>query len=89
MRRAMAKQTTAPARPTAASRLIRPDVSRRGPGIGQFLREVLSELRKVVFPTRQELIKLTGLVIGISIAIGLLLGGIDYLFSQLLRIFLG
>lgn len=57
--------------------------------MGQFMREVWSELRKVIFPTRQELIKLTGLVIGVSVAIGFLLGGIDYLFAQLFRYFLG
>jgi preprotein translocase subunit SecE len=69
--------------------LPRPEVGKRGAGVAQFMREVWSELKKVVFPTRQELIKLTGLVIAVSIAIGLLLGAIDYLFSQLMRVILG
>lgn len=86
----MAKQTAAPSRPAATTRLLpRPDIGRRGAGVSQFLREVWSELRKVIFPTRQELVKLTGLVIGVSIAIGFILGGIDYLFSQILRVILG
>jgi preprotein translocase subunit SecE len=67
----------------------RGDTKAIGAGVTQFLREVWSELRKVVFPTRQELIKLTGLVIGISVAIGFILGGIDYVFAQLIRLILG
>lgn len=90
MRRAMARQNAAPARPATGGRLIsRPDFSRRGAGVGQFMREVWSELRKVIFPTRQELVKLTGLVIGVSVAIGFLLGGVDYVFAQLMRLILG
>ena len=90
MRRAMARNAAAPARPAAPARLLpRPDLARRGAGVGQFLREVWSELRKVVFPTRQELIKLTGLTIAVSVAIGLLLGGVDFVFSQLMRLILG
>ncbi|MBI4212852.1 MAG: preprotein translocase subunit SecE [Chloroflexi bacterium] len=86
----MARSSAAPARPAPSTRLIpRPDVSRRGAGIGQFLREVWSELQKVVFPTRRELIKLTGLVIAVSVGIGFLLGAIDYVFSQLMRLILG
>ena len=86
----MARSAAAPAKPAANPRLLpRPDLSRRGAGIGQFLREVWSELRKVIFPTRQELFKLTGLVIGVSVAIGFLLGGVDFLFAQILRLILG
>jgi preprotein translocase subunit SecE len=64
-------------------------LGRRGAGVSQFMREVWSELRKVVFPTRQELVKLTSLVIGVSIAIGFILGAVDFLFSQLMRLILG
>ena len=90
MRRQMARDAAAPARPAPAPRLIpRPDLTKRGNSVGQFLREVLSELRKVVFPTRQELIKLTSLVIGVSVAIGFILGGVDFVFAQLMRLILG
>jgi len=90
LRRQMARTSAAPARPAAAPRLIpRSDLARRSSGISQFVREAWAELRKVVFPTCEELIKLTGLVIAVSVAIGFLLGGVDYLFAQLFRSLLG
>jgi preprotein translocase SecE subunit len=50
---------------------------------------VRSELRKVVWPTPEQLTRLTAIVIGISVAMGFLLGGIDYLFTELFRIAVG
>jgi preprotein translocase subunit SecE len=47
------------------------------------IRETRSELRKVVWPTREETIRLTGLVIAVSVVIGLLLFAGDSLFSAL------
>lgn len=56
---------------------------------GESLREIRTELRKVVWPTRQEAIKLTVIVIGVSAAVGVFLGGVDatfaYMFSLLLQ----
>jgi preprotein translocase SecE subunit len=48
----------------------------------QFIREARTELRKVVWPTREESIRLTAIVIGVSVGTGLLLGGWDYAISQ-------
>lgn len=50
----------------------------------QFVRDIISELRKVTWPTREETLRLTGIVIAISLAIGLLLGLLDLVFSQIL-----
>ena len=66
----------------------RPDFGRRGRGIGLFLLDVRAELRKVVWPTRREAATLTGLVILLSVFVGFLLGGIDFLFSELFRVIL-
>jgi preprotein translocase subunit SecE len=56
----------------------------------KFLGEVIAELKKVVWPTRQETMRLTILVLIVCIAVGLLLGAIDYGFSKLVsEIFLG
>lgn len=52
----------------------------------EYVREARAELAKVVWPSREETVKLTGLVIGISLAVGLYIGGIDYILSQLLKI---
>ncbi|MBI2612036.1 preprotein translocase subunit SecE [Candidatus Gottesmanbacteria bacterium] len=53
-----------------------------------FLKEVRSELSKVIWPTRQETIKLTVIVIAISVAIGLYIGGIDFVLTKLTDILL-
>ena len=50
-----------------------------------FLREVRSELRKVAWPTQRETINLTIVVIALSIAVGLFLGGFDYAFQELFK----
>ena len=47
--------------------------------------DILSELRKVTWPSREETRNLTIVVIGISVTLGLFLGGIDLLFSSIYR----
>jgi len=49
-----------------------------------FLKEVRDELKKVVWPTRQEIIRLTGVVILVSVIVGLFLGGVDYILTKLI-----
>ena len=52
-------------------------------GLQRWLRESRAELRKVTWPTREEALRLTYVVIGLSVALGLLLGGADFLLSTL------
>ncbi len=54
----------------------------------QFYRETAAELRKVVWPTRDEAVRLTIIVIIVVVAMSIFLGTIDYLLSQLLRFIL-
>jgi preprotein translocase subunit SecE len=49
-----------------------------------FFREVRDELKKVVWPTRQEVIRLTFVVIAASLIVGLFLGGLDFVFVKLI-----
>jgi preprotein translocase subunit SecE len=49
--------------------------------ITQFLKEVRQELKKVSWPTRQETIKYTLIVVGVSVAVAVFLGGLDFLFG--------
>lgn len=59
---------------------------RRGRGNPlDFVRDVRSELRKVAWPNQRETVNLTVVVIAFSVAVGLLLGGIDFLFQELFR----
>jgi len=51
----------------------------------QWARDVISELRKVSWPTRQETINLTMVVVVVAAALGLFLGGLDYVFNWLIE----
>jgi preprotein translocase subunit SecE len=55
----------------------------------QFFRETRSELRKVVWPTREEATKLTLIVLAVMVAMAIILGSIDAVFSLLFRFLLG
>ncbi|MFC1931319.1 preprotein translocase subunit SecE [Chloroflexota bacterium] len=56
----------------------------------RFIGETISELRKVVWLSRREIVYLSTLVLVISVAAGLVLGAVDYGFSNLVeKIFLG
>lgn len=50
-----------------------------------FLRETQDELKKVVWPSRQEVIRLTFVVIIISLIVGLFLGGLDFVFVKMIE----
>ena len=52
----------------------------------KFVKEVQSELKKVTWPTRDSTIKLTVVVIGVSLAVGLFIGGLDTALVQLSRL---
>ena len=52
-------------------------------GLQRWLRETRSELRKVSWPTREEALRLTYVVIGLSLVMGAVLGGADFLLSTL------
>lgn len=48
----------------------------------QFFKEVRTELSKVTWPTRPTVVKLTFVVIGVSAAVAIYLGGLDYVFAK-------
>ncbi len=51
--------------------------------------DVRDELKKVTWLTRREALYLTGLVLLFSAAVGAILGGLDYLFSFLIKKLVG
>jgi len=52
--------------------------------------DVIGELRKVVWPTRREAIRLSILVLIVCLVVGIFLGALDYGFAQLVtKVFLG
>jgi preprotein translocase subunit SecE len=50
--------------------------------IREFLRETIGELRKVNWPTRQEAIRLTQIVVAVIFIMAAILGGLDYLYTK-------
>ena len=52
--------------------------------------EIIAELRKVVWLTRREVTYLTALVLIVAITVGLILGAIDFGFTNLVdKLFIG
>ena len=62
-------------------------VQQRG-GSGKFFRGVKAELKKVVWPTRKELINYTIVVFLVTIFIALLIYVFDAIFAQLINMLL-
>ena len=52
-----------------------------------FAQDIIEELKKVSWPSRNETIRLTTVVIGISLIIGLYIGIIDILLAKGLELF--
>lgn len=55
--------------------------------ITTFIKEARVELRKVNWPTREQTIKYTALVVGLSLAVAIFLGALDYLFEHIIKVF--
>ena len=51
-----------------------------------YIRESIEELKKIVWPTRQETVQNTVFVIVISLVVSSFLGGSDYIFNNLLKL---
>jgi preprotein translocase subunit SecE len=67
--------------PTRNTRPISPRLAGRLNPV-EFLRETVSELRKSVWPSREETARLTMVVIALAIVAAFFLGGLDQLFKQ-------
>lgn len=57
--------------------------------IALFIRQVFAELRKVVTPTRQELLKFTGVVLGFVVVMMAIVYGLDLLFTWVVNVVFG
>ena len=71
---------------SAVPREKKPNVFSR---IALFIRQVFAELRKVITPTRQELVKFTGVVLGFVVVMMAIVYGLDLLFVWLTTIVFG
>ena len=59
----------------------------RTEGLRRFVRETKAEIDKVNWPDRETTMNLTLLVIGLSIVLGILLGGIDFVLYRIFEAF--
>ena len=71
MARASTRRPAPPVAPRAAGR-VNPIT---------FLQETLSELKKAVWPSKEETTRLTVIVIVLAVVVGIFLGGLDKLFD--------
>ncbi len=53
----------------------------------KYVKDTWAELQLVQWPNRQTTVKLTIIVIAISILVGAYVGGLDYLFTSILKYF--
>ncbi len=58
-------------------------------GFINYLKDTRAEMRHVTWPTRQEAVSYTLIVISISIGTGLFLGLLDFVFSSGIKQFMG
>jgi preprotein translocase subunit SecE len=54
----------------------------------EYIQETRAELRKVIWPTREEATNLTIVVVVVTVVMTIILGGMDWVFSQLFRLLL-
>lgn len=57
--------------------------------IQKFIQETVGELRKVSWPTRQEAIRLTEIVILVIALMAIILGGLDWVYAKFFGLILG
>jgi preprotein translocase subunit SecE len=63
--------------------------SRKPNFIVRFFNETMGELRKVTWPTRDEALRLTAVVLAVMIVTSIFLGTIDALLTEAFRALLG
>jgi preprotein translocase subunit SecE len=75
-------------RPKAPALLARRPFGSQQAGIANYVRELRSEIRKVVWPSRREWTNLTLVVLAISAVVGAFLGATDFIFQEFFRLLL-
>ena len=85
--RAVRRDQEAKKDPKAPGRIALP--GRGGGGSFRFVQDTYSELKKVVWPSRQQTSNLSTLVIAVSLAVGVALGLLDAVFTEIMKRFLG
>ncbi|WRS26618.1 preprotein translocase subunit SecE [Oscillospiraceae bacterium MB08-C2-2] len=73
-----------------AANVKKEEKSKSGPGffgkISRFFRDILGEMKRVVWPSKKQVMNNTVIVIGFMIVASILIGGFDILLSQLVKL---
>ena len=77
----MARSSSTPGR-------VNPEAARRAFTF-RYFSETLGEMRRVTWPSREEAVRLSLMVIAVSVTVGIILGVIDLGFSSLFDVILG
>lgn len=82
-----ARPAAKPAKPAkpAAKPAAKPKKENR---IVRYFKQTRAELRKVTWPSREEAIRLTAIVLGMTIVMAAFLGLVDFIFTKLFALFL-
>ncbi len=83
----MAEEKKTNAAPTKAVTAVKKDDSKPGffKRIGKWFREMRSELKKVIWPTRKTLVKNTLIAVGVMVAAAIVIWGFDELAKMLVK----
>lgn len=56
--------------------------------VKSFFKEVYVELKRVSWLSRNDVIKYTGIVLAVTIIVSFFLGGLDYIFTEIIKKFI-
>ncbi len=72
-----------------ADKNVKPAKAKKEGKIARWWRETIGELHKVIWPTPQEAWRLTKIVLAVVVGMGVVLGGLDFIFTKLIGLVLG
>ena len=79
----MAKNDVTKSSKDKAKKVVTP-IKKKG-GLRRWFKELKSEMKKVVWPTRKKVINNTGIVLGVMTFMGIFLGAVDLGLTKLLE----
>ena len=56
--------------------------------INLFFKEVLVEMKRVSWLSQKDVLRYTGIVLAITIVVAAFLGGLDYIFTEIIKSFI-
>jgi len=60
----------------------------RGQGLTSLLRDLRSEIRRVIWPAPRQAVNMTAVIVGMAAGLGAFLGLVDFGFQELFRVVL-